>query len=72
MNSEIQNDVWLLKLYLKRFPESATENAINYFEDYLVLVSEYDQLATQLKQFKQSPLTFVPRNRSLPPLKKQT
>jgi hypothetical protein len=60
MNSKIQNDVWLLKLYLKQFPESATENAINYFEDYLVLVSEYDRLATQLKQLKQSPNTFVP------------
>jgi hypothetical protein len=59
MNSKIQNDVWLLKLYLKRFPESATENAINYFEDYLVLLSEYERLTAQLTQLKQSPNTFI-------------
>jgi hypothetical protein len=58
MNS-IQNDVWLLKLYLQRFPESATESAINYFEDYLVLSVEYDRLATQLKQLQRDQ-TFIP------------
>jgi hypothetical protein len=60
MNSEIQNDVWQLKLYLNRFPQSATDSVIDYFEDYLVLKSEYDRLATQLAQLKQSPNTFTP------------
>jgi hypothetical protein len=59
MNS-IQNDVWLLKLYLQRFPESATDLAIAHLEDYLVLVSEHDRLTAQLTQLKQSPFIFAP------------
>ncbi|MGL5938862.1 MAG: hypothetical protein ACRC2S_00515 [Waterburya sp.] len=53
MNS-IQNDVQLLKQYLQRFPQQASELAIAYFEDYLVLASEYDNLIARLKQLQQS------------------
>jgi hypothetical protein len=52
MNSKILDEVQLLKLYLQRFPESATELAIAHLEDYLVLVSEYNRLTAQLKQLQ--------------------
>jgi hypothetical protein len=58
MNS-IQNDVWQLKLYLNRFPQSAKELAIAYLEDYLVLVSEYHNLIAQLQQLQRNQ-TFIP------------
>jgi hypothetical protein len=60
MNSKILDEVQLLKLYLKRFPQQATELAIAYLEDYLVLESEFNRLTAQLKQLKQSPFTFIP------------
>jgi hypothetical protein len=60
MNSKILDEVQLLKLYLKRFPQSATESAIAYLKDYLLLVCEYDHLQNQVKQLKRDP-TFIPR-----------
>jgi hypothetical protein len=60
MNSKILDEVQLLKLYLKRFPQSATELAIAHLEDYLVLESEFNRLTAQLQQLKQSPRTFIP------------
>jgi hypothetical protein len=59
MNS-IQNDVQRLKLYLQRFPESATELALAHLEDYLVLKSEFNFLQNQVKQLQRDQ-TFIPR-----------
>jgi hypothetical protein len=60
MNSKILDEVQLLKLYLKRFPQQATELAIAYLEDYLVLESEFNFLQNQVKQLQRDP-TFIPR-----------
>jgi hypothetical protein len=59
MNS-LQNDVQQLKLYLQRFPESATELALAHLEDYLVLKSEFNFLQNQVKQLQRDQ-TFIPR-----------
>ncbi|MGL5835604.1 MAG: hypothetical protein ACRC1Z_20590 [Waterburya sp.] len=61
MMNSIQNDVRLLELHLQRFPQEATELATAYFEDYLVLASEYDNLIARLKQLQQSKKAFVPQ-----------
>lgn len=48
INSEIQE----LRLFLEQEPERASELAINYFEDYLILLNEYHKLKKALKQIE--------------------
>lgn len=50
MNPQIQDEILRLKLYLKQYPHTATELAVVHLEDYLVLVSQYDQLQAKIKQ----------------------
>jgi hypothetical protein len=53
MNSKIQIEVQKLKLHLQQYPQQATQLAIKHFEYYLILVSEYDSLKTQVTQLQQ-------------------
>ncbi|MGL5833224.1 MAG: hypothetical protein ACRC1Z_08325, partial [Waterburya sp.] len=45
---EIQFSVERLKRYLQTHPHEATQNALNYLEDFLVLSSEFKQLEAEL------------------------
>ncbi len=47
-NLEIQFSVERLKRYLQDNPHEATQNALNYLEDFLVLSSEFKQLEAEL------------------------
>ncbi|MGL6343430.1 MAG: hypothetical protein ACRC80_30350 [Waterburya sp.] len=52
MNSKIQIEIQKLKLYLQQYPQQATQLAINYFEYYLILSSEYNSLKTKVTQLQ--------------------
>lgn len=47
-NLEIQFSVERLKRYLQTHPHEATQKALNYLEDFLVLSSEFKQLEADL------------------------
>lgn len=61
MNSHILAEVQKLRLYLQRHPQEAAKLAVNYLEDYLVLLNEFKLLQNQINHFQQSktPLTLI-------------
>jgi Ethanolamine utilization protein EutJ (predicted chaperonin) len=58
---EIELELVRLQHFLQQYPEQATELALNYFEDFLVLSRKYRQLEAQFQvKFSQTSVSLPP------------
>ncbi|MDJ0648277.1 MAG: hypothetical protein QNJ60_06165 [Xenococcaceae cyanobacterium MO_188.B19] len=62
---KVQLEVQKLDFYLKKNPEQAHEQALNYCEDFLTLAQQYNLLEAELKALKEEQSSHP----SLPPFK---
>ncbi|MDJ0649606.1 MAG: hypothetical protein QNJ60_12955 [Xenococcaceae cyanobacterium MO_188.B19] len=62
---KVQLEVQKLDFYLKKNPEQAHEQALNYCEDFLTLAQQYKLLEAELKALKEKQSSHP----SLPPFK---
>jgi hypothetical protein len=65
MNAQIQAEVQQLKVYLQQHPEQAAQLAVNYLEDYFVLLNEFKHLQDQIKLFGQSKTPLISLDSSI-------
>ncbi|MGV2828054.1 hypothetical protein [Myxosarcina sp. GI1(2024)] len=61
--STIESEVQELRLFLQEYPEEASDLAISYFEDYLILFCQYRKLKNNLEKLQQGSLeiTTIPK-----------
>lgn len=65
MNSQIHAEVQQLRRYLQKHPEKAVKHAVNYLEDYLVLLNEFKHLQDQIRLLQQSKTPLISLDSSI-------